>query len=220
MNRKSFFLLLIFSMVVLAVSAQHLFSGTIKYKVTYPANASSPIIASLPSSIDMQISGNKAKFELSLPNGKQTIIINGDESSVTRLIDLKEGKFYIKKTKEELGQGPVPVTVPLKESRTIAGFNCKGAEVTSTDKGGKTDKGNFYYSEELGANNIYFNTSAKGIKGILLDFEYTISGVIMQMSAQEVNPSKISGRTFDIPSDYQETTEAKIQQMRQAKKKK
>lgn len=221
MNKQVIFALLIFTASVLTVSAQsHYFTGIINYKITYPAGTSTQMSAALPSTIGMQISGNKARFEMTLPNGKQTFLINGDDMTVTRLLDVAEGKFFIKKTREEIMQGAVPITVPLNDTKTISGYKCKAAEISATDKGGKVQKSTVFYSEELGNNNIYFNTSAKAIKGIMLEFSYNALGVSMQLSADGVNPGRISNNVFDIPSEYQETTEAKLQQLRQANKKK
>jgi len=221
MSRSIFITLLLVVTSVFAATAQSKsFTGTITYKITYPASASSPLIAALPTSINMQVSGNKAKFEITLPNGKQTIIANGDEISVTRLIENAEGKFFIKKTKEEFKKEATAVATPLKETKTVAGQKCKGAELTVTDKGGRTQKSKVFYSDELGVNNIYFNTVAKSIKGIMLDFDYAALGTAMHLTATQITPGRISNKTFEIPSGYKEITEAQLQQMRQARKNK
>jgi hypothetical protein len=217
---------LLFTLIVLAVSTfsstaqTKKFTGTINYKITYPGNASSPLIASLPQNIEMQIAANKAKFDVALPNGKYTFIINGDDVTVTRLIDASEGKFFIKKTKEEFNKEELPVTMPLKETKTIAGYKCKSAEISVTDRGGKVQKSTVFYSEDLGTNNIYFNTDAKAIKGIMLDLDYTTMGVTMHLTASEITPGRVSNKTFEIPSDYVETTDVKLHQLKQANKKK
>lgn len=214
------------SVVIILLSAIQLvaqpkfFTGSITYKLTYPSSATGPLASALPSSVIMQISGNKARFELTLPNGKQTFIVNGDEISITRLMDIKEGKFYIKKTREEFLNEEPPTVMALKETKSVAGYACKSAEISAKDRGGKVQKSKVFYSEELGNNNIYFNTIAKGVKGILLDFDYNGMMIPMHMTATEITPGRISNKTFEIPSDYKETTEAKLQQMRQANKSK
>jgi len=221
MTRSILFSLILLAVSVYSVTAQtKKFTGTINYKITYPGNSSSPMIASLPQSIDMQIAGNKARFDLTLPNGQYVFIINGDENSVTRLIDAAEGKFFIKKTKEEFIQGEQPTTLPLKETKTIAGYKCKSAEISATDRGGKVQKSNVFYSEDLGTNNIYFNTDAKAVKGIMLDMDYSTMGVTMHLTAAGVSPGRVSNKTFEIPSGYTETTETKLHQLKQANKKK
>ena len=177
------------------------------------------MLKSLPSTIEMQIAGNKAKFDLVLPNGKYSFIINGDEISVTRLIDMSEGKFFIKKTSEDFAKETPPITLPSKESKSIAGFKCKSADITATDHG-RTNESKVFYTDELGTNNIYFNTDAKAVKGILLDLDYNTMGFLLHLTATNVKPGRVSNKTFDIPSGYVETTETKLQQLRQTNKKK
>lgn len=221
MNRTFFLTFILAIGIALTSFAQNKnFTGTINYKIVYPGGATGPLAAALPQSISMQIAGNKCKFELTLPNGKQTFIVNGDEVSVTRLLEMAEGKYFIKKTKEEFEQKEAPIIVPAKETKTVAGYKCKSSEINVKDRGGKLQKSIVFYSEELGTNNIYFNTIAKGIKGILLDFDYSGLGVAMHLTATEVVPGRVSNKIFEIPAGYTETTEAKLQQMRQANKSK
>lgn len=220
MTQRSLLTLFMALTIGLGAFAQKMFTGTINYKITYPANLTGPLAASLPSTISMQISANKARFEVTLPNGKQTFIVNGDEISVTRLMDLAEGKFYIKKTREEFQKDEAPSFLAAKEVKTVAGYKCKSGEISFKDRGGKVQKATVYYSDELGVNNIYFNTVAKSVKGILLDFDYSGLGFPMHLTATEVLAGRISNKTFEIPSEYKQTTEAQLQQLRQANKKK
>jgi hypothetical protein len=221
MTRSFLLTLVLFVGAAFSVSAQnHTFTGSIKYQITYPGNTNSAMISKLPQTVEMIISGNKSKFDLTLPNGKYTFITNGDETTFTRLIDATEGKFFIKKRKEEIMVGEPPITVPTPEVKTIAGYKCKSVEITTTERGGKTQKSNAFYSADLGTNNIYFNTSAKAVKGILLDMDYTAMGITMHLTATEVNPGRVSNKNFEIPSDYTETTEVKLHQLKQANKQK
>ena len=194
------------------------FTGKITYRITYPAASSNPMIAALPTTLEMQISGDKARTELTLPFGKNTLIINGDNQTVIHLVDNESGKFFVKKTKEDFNKSAVkPTIVPLKETKKVAGQNCKASEVNST-LGAKATKAKIYYSEELGNNNIYFNTDFRSISGILLDFEYTIMGIPVQLSAISVEPGRVSNKLFETPSGYTETTEAKLREMRRPSK--
>lgn len=189
------------------------FTGTVKYRVTYPAATSNPMIASLPTTLEMQISGNKARTEMMLSFGKNTFIINGDELTITRLVDLESGKYFVKKTKADFNMPTSPMIVTLKETKQIAGQNCKAAEVSMVS-GGKATKTKVYYSDELGTNNIYFNTNVRSVDGIMMEFEYNIMGIPVQLSAVSVEPGRVSNKLFEIPSGYTETTEAKLREMR------
>jgi hypothetical protein len=194
------------------------FTGTVTYRVTYPAATSNPMIASLPTTLVMQIAGNKARTEIMLPFGNNTFIMNGDEQTIVRLIDMENGKYFIKKTKADFNMTTTPLVVPLNETKKIAGQNCKTAEVNIVS-GGKSTKTKVYYSEELGGNNIYFNTNVRSLKGIMLEFEYNIMGIPVQLSAISVEPGRVSNKSFEIPSGYTETTEAKLRELKGPAKK-
>ncbi|MFZ4546004.1 MAG: hypothetical protein ACOYN4_01135 [Bacteroidales bacterium] len=195
------------------------FTGTITYKITYPANAVNPIVATLPTTLDMQISANKAHIEMALPFGKNTFIMNGDEMTIYRLVEMESGKYFVKRTKEDFNKGNVtPMIMPLKETKKIAGQNCKASEVNMVTSG-KTIKSKIFYSEELGSNNIYFNTNVRSVAGIMLEFEYNIMGIPVQLTAISVQPGRVSNKLFEIPAGYTETTEAKLREMARPAKK-
>jgi len=194
------------------------FTGTITYRITYPSNASNPMIASLPTTLEMQIAGNKARTEMMLPFGNNVFIINGDDFIVTRLVDMESGKYFVNKTKADFEMKSAPSIVQLKETKNIAGYTCKAAEINIVN-GTKSTKTKIYYSEELGTNNIYFNTDVRSVSGIMLEFEYMLMGIPVQLSAISVNPGRVSNKVFEIPSGYTETTEAKLRELRGPMKK-
>jgi hypothetical protein len=214
----AFLLLLMPAVVIFAQGNTKKFTGTITYRITYPASTTNPMIASLPTTLEMQIAGNKARTEMKLPSGTNTIIINGDDFTVVRLVDMENGKYYIKKTKADFNMTKAPMIMPLNETKKVAGQNCKASEINVVN-GNKTTKSKIYYSEELGTNNIYFNTEVRSISGIMLEFEYTIMGIPVQLSAISVSPGRISNKLFEIPSGYTATTEANLRQIKNAAKK-
>jgi hypothetical protein len=214
----AFLLFLMPAVVLFAQGNKKLFTGTITYRITYPATTTNPKIASLPTTLEMQISGNKARTEMKLPSGTNTIIMNGDDFTVTKLVDMESGKYFIKKTKADFNMTSAPMIKPLNETKKVAGQNCKASEINVVS-GNKTTKSKIYYSDELGTNNIYFNTEVRSISGIMLEFEYNIMGVPVQLTAISVNPGRVSNKLFEIPSGYTETTEANLRQIKNAAKK-
>jgi hypothetical protein len=211
-------LFLLPAVVIFAQGNTKKFTGTITYRITYPASTTNPMIASLPTTLEMQIAGNKARTEMKLPSGTNTIIINGDDFTTVRLVDMESGKYYIKKTKADFNMAKAPMIKPLNETKKIAGQNCKASEINVVS-GNKTTKSKIYYSEELGTNNIYFNTEVRSISGIMLEFEYNIMGIPVQLSAISVTPGRISNKLFEIPAGYTATTEANLRQIKNAAKK-
>lgn len=215
---KSLIILTIVALIIpfSAITAQNTnkFTGTITYQITYPNAANNPMVSQLPTKLEMKISGNKAYTDMVLPYGKNAFIINGDENSIIRLVNLEKGNYFIKKTKEDFKGVAVPLISKLKETKTIAGLKCSAAEINTSTPNGQTTKRKVYYSEELGDNNIYFNTEVKSVKGILLEFEYNLMGMPVQLTAISVKPGRISNKDFEMPKGYTETTEAKLREMR------
>lgn len=187
------------------------FSGTITYQITYPNAANNPMVAQLPTKLEMKISGNKFYTEMVLPFGKNAFILNGDEPSMIRLINLEKGNYFIKKAKEDIKNPAAAVITKTKENKTIAGIKCSAAEVSIP---GQPNKRKVYFSEELGDNNIYFNTDLRAIKGILLEFDYNLMGMPVQLTAVSVNAGRVSNKEFDMPKGYTETTEAKLRELK------
>ncbi len=214
----AFFLFCLPATALFAQGNTKKFTGTVTYRITYPASTTNPMIAALPTTLEMQISGNKARTEMMLPFGNNTFIMNGDDFTVTRLVDLDNGKYFVKKTKDDFKMVTTPMVVPLKETKKIAGQNCKSSEVNIVSAG-KTTKNKVFYSDELGTNNIYFNTNIRSISGIMLEFEYTIMNIPVQLTAISVSPGRVSNKVFEIPSGYTETTEAKLREMKGPMKK-
>jgi len=221
MKRNLIIATLLFCLPAAALIAQQStkkFTGTITYRITYPNASSNPMIASLPTTLEMQISGNKARTEMMLPFGNNIFIINGDDFTITRLVEMESGKYFVKKTKDDFKMTTTPMITALKETKNIAGQNCKASEINMVNAN-NTTKSKIYYSEELGSNNIYFNTNVRSIPGIMLEFEYNLMGMPVQLSAISVNPGRVSNKLFEIPSGYTETTEAKLRELRGPMKK-
>lgn len=188
------------------------FSGTIVYKITYPNAANNPMAAQLPTTLEMKISGNKAYTEMVLPYGKNSFIINGDEPSIIRLVNLEQGNFFIKKSKDDFKAAATAMLTKTKETKTIAGIKCLTVELNSPAS--QSNKRKVYYSEELGDNNIFFNTDLRTLKGIPLEFEYNLMGMSVQLTATSVKAGRVSNKDFEMPKGYTETTEAKLREMR------
>jgi hypothetical protein len=126
---------------------------------------------------------------------------------------MESGNYFVKKTKEDFVMKNTPMIVPLKETKNIAGQNCKASEINFVN-GDKSTKSKIYYSDDLGTNNIYFNTDIRSISGIMLEFEYNLMGIPVQLSAISVSPGRVSNKLFEIPSGYTETTDAKLRELR------
>jgi hypothetical protein len=187
------------------------FTGTITYNIIYPPNTTPAVAAQLPKTITMLIAGNKVKAGATFGPMKQTFIKNADTKTVTTLVERDGRKVAMTKSKEqmaaELASDKAPSTQALKETKKIAGHNCKSAEVNYQDKRGQAHKTIVYYSDELGANNLNFDNQYRGIKGIPLELELVLHGIPMKLVASSVSSGRVSNKEFEIPKDFEMLTD-------------
>lgn len=206
-------ILVVLFLVKLNSNAQtaKVFTGTITYNITYPPNTAPNVAAQLPKTITMLIAGNKVKAGGTFGPMKQTFIKNADARTVTTLVERDGRKVVMNKSKEqmaaEMASDKAPATKDLKETKKIAGFNCKSAEVNYLDKRGQAHKTIVYYSEELGTNNLNFDNQYRGIKGIPLELELVLHGIPMKLVASSVAPGRVSNKEFETPKDFEVLTD-------------
>jgi GLPGLI family protein len=112
-------------------------------------------------------------------------------------IAVNQTKEEIEKNKAEAGLQD-PIIKILDETKVIAGYKCKKAEVTTGEEVIEV-----YYTEEIavpaGMND---DNGFKGINGMLMQYTINQQGMIMTMTAKEVKKAKVKGGLFLIPDDY------------------
>ena len=193
------------------------FTGTITYNITYPPNTAPNIAAQLPKTITMFIAGNKVKAGANFGPMKQTFIKNADARTVTTLVERDGRKVVMTKSKEdlnkELASDKAPAVQVLKETKKVAGYSCKTAEVNYMDKRGQAHKTIVCYSDELGNNNLNFDNQYRGINGIPLELELTMHGIPMKLVASSVSPGRVSNKEFETPKDFEVVTEQQFKEM-------
>jgi len=193
------------------------FTGTITYNITYPPNTAPNIAAQLPKTITMFIAGNKVKAGANFGPMKQTFIKNADARTVTTLVERDGRKVVMTKSKEdlnkELASDKAPAVQVLKETKKVAGYSCKTAEVNYMDKRGQAHKTIVCYSDELGNNNLNFDNQYRGINGIPLELELTMHGIPMKLIASSVSPGRVSNKEFETPKDFEPVTEQQYKEM-------
>lgn len=149
------------------------------------------------------IKGNHARIEASMmENMESVVLVDGTKNEVTTLTTMggnKMGYVFTTKDMEKYNTSKTTVTMS-KETKTIAGYLCKKAEIT-TENGGKVD---CYFTEQLGISNItaLSNPVFKDIKGVLLEYKINEGGFNIHCIAKEVKKEKIDDLKFAVPKDY------------------
>jgi len=194
------------------------FSGIITYKISYPGmDVDASMAAMMPKMATLSVKGHMSKFEISMGQmGKQIQIIDGDEKTVTTVMDMMGQKFYYVETDEEINadEGAENVMVDIKdETKEIAGYECQKAVVTVKDAGEEM-MFTIFFTEEIGSSALNIdNPYFKDIPGAMLEFEIDTGAGTMKMEAISVDKKKLADSEFEVPEGYEEKTSAEIEQM-------
>lgn len=196
------------------------FKGVITYEISYPGNSfDAATLAQLPKLVTATIGEKKSKVELNAGMYSQITYSDAEAMTVQTLMDVMGQKFLMKQTKEEIAKeiakNPNPKIVIGAETKKIAGYDCKKADITTIDpeQGDKEITISVFFSEELRNDNANFEGHFRGLTGTPLAYQLDMGGMKMQFTATSVKQQKVSDKDFEIPSGYKEVTKEELQQM-------
>lgn len=185
------------------------FTGTIKYAITYEGEIDAATRSQLPSELVLTIGDGKVRNEqatpmysvisiLDLNNGIRTAMFDGmgmkiaGQGEDTSL--LKESEF------------PEEMIIDVKyveESKMIAGYKSKKAEITVEDQTMEV----FYTDEIITPKKANLNPVFEKINGTIMQFSMNAGGDInMIMTAKEIKKGKPKNHLFQVPDDYEKVT--------------
>ena len=210
---------ILFLMVFLgpaAIMALKPFEGVITYNITYPdSKFTESQLQMFPKIFTVSVKGTKARTELIMGMmGNQITINDCNENTVINLIDVMGQKYYTKKTSQdiekEIAKEPAAKVVLTNETKTIAGYTCKKAIVTTEEDGEKTTL-EVFFTTEIGGKGANFDSPLyKDIDGVMMEFLMKTPQFMMKFSASSVERKSIASKDFEIPSDYKLTTEEEL----------
>lgn len=220
---KRIFSFLMVAAIIMGLSANAFskdFKGVITYKITFPGMDIDPSMAAMmPKVATLAIRGDLSKFEISMGQmGKQMSIVNGTEKTVTTCMDMMGQKFFYVQDEEAINEelGDVEnVDFQIKdETKEIAGYECKKAQVTINNDGNEM-MFTIYFTEEIGTSRMNFNNPYfKDVPGAMLEFEIdTGGGQRMKMEAVSVDKKNVADSEFEVPEGYEEKTQKELEQM-------
>jgi GLPGLI family protein len=191
------------------------FRGVINYKVSYPdSKMEASQQAMLPQTIKVSLSGNKTRIEVAMASLSQIILLDSDQKTTTILLDLMGQKVAMKPNKKtERTDSKEPVIKILPETKEIAGFLCKKAEISFGDEKSKATPLIVYYTESIGNNKIFYENEYRTLPGIPMEFQYKMQGMNMLLTASSVEKGKVTNREFEVPSEYKEMTPEQLREM-------
>jgi GLPGLI family protein len=205
------FSLITFSLFNNLAFAQKGFEGAIIYGIEYEdlPEEMEAMKAMLPSETTIKIKGSKTRTEQSMGMGSTTSIMDGKNNSLITLMDMMGNKVAIRNdlNKEEKDNAAEVVNIDyIDETKEIAGYKCKKAEIKIEDQ---EDVIVVYYTEEI--NTVDTKSQYKGLKGFPMSYEINTPEMKMIMTVKEVKKGKISAEEFTIPEAYEEMTMEEFQ---------
>jgi len=213
-------LLFAFTGKTFAQKSDKLFKGVITFEISFPDNNfDAATLAQLPKLMTMTVGETKSKTELDAGMFSQNTISDAEAKTSVTLMDVMGQKIMIKKTKEEIEQeiakSPAPKIITSTETKEIAGYTCKKAEITTTDpdQGDKEITFTVYYSDQLGNDKLNFEGLFRGLNGLPLEYNIDANSMKMKFTATEVKKQKVSDKDFAIPDGYKEVTKEELQNM-------
>lgn len=190
------------------------FKGVINYKISYPeAKMDASQAAMMPQNMKVSLNGNKSKVEINMASMSQIILMDADAKTTTVLIDMMGQKVALKPKDKSGNNAKVPVVNVTSETKEIAGFVCKKAEIHFGDEKSMASPMIVYFTEAIGDNKIFYDNEYSTLPGIPMEFQYKMQGMNMFLTANSVEKGKVSNRDFEVPSDYKEMTPEELRQM-------
>jgi len=139
--------------------------------------------------------------------------ISVDDKGMTMLMEQMGNKIAVKQTKEEMEKAEAkskdkpadPKIEYTEEVKTIAGYECKKANITTVGKDKKEEKIEMWYCEKFENPNKdgkgRGQNIMKGLKGMPFEYSGGQGGMKFKMVAKEVSVDPVSDTKFDLSTE-------------------
>jgi len=154
----------------------------------------------LPSEMIVYITKGHVRIEQKTMMGDQNVITDTKAKTTVLLMNMMGKKMAITMNDDGKEQ-PTPTIVYSKETKTIAGYECKKAIYTTKDQAGEEQELEVFYTEEIPSE---ANDKLPGLKGYPLEYSINAQGMLMTLAAKSVSKEKVSKKLFEIPEGYEE----------------
>ncbi len=193
--------------------AQKPLIGKIDYEIKYENVPQEYAMYMQNSEMTMYISKEKSRSDMNMGFGQITTVSDLNAKSAMVMSNMMGNKFVYKITDDESkrmsGNTPDPVIKYIDETKEIAGYKCKKAEITTENKDGEEMVTTVFYSEELvPPTSRYGRTDFKGLKGLLMESSTAMdNGITMIMRVKKVDLTEQNASVFNPSTEgYQEKT--------------
>jgi GLPGLI family protein len=193
------------------------FEGKVVYDLSFPGlEIDATQAAMLPKESVVYIKQGRSRTEMSMGMGMSTTVLSDPKTkTATLLYDMMGTKMAMKTTEEDRKkeqQQPEPTVTVTNETKDIAGYKCKKAEVKLNDA--ENTSMIVYYSPDLATKDInWYQGPMKVVDGFPMEYEMKQQGLTMRFSAKTVSKENVDEAKFTVPADYKQTTKEEMQQM-------
>jgi GLPGLI family protein len=192
------------------------FEGTITYAISFEGSGLPPEALTMLNGAESitYIKGDKRRTDMNMAIQSTTAIMDAKSKQIVTLMDIMGQKYLIRMNeadlKKEEASAPQTSIKYLEETKMIAGYKCKKAEVTVKSKDGKEELVNVYYTDEIPASDM--KSAYKGLKGFPMEFTMNQGGIKMAFTTKSVSKEPVPDSKFEIPKEgYKETTMEEFQ---------
>lgn len=177
------------------------FEGKLVYSLTYedlPAEYEA-YASMFPKEMTMYVKGEKSRTEQPGSMGNTITIVDSKARTMFIIMDMMGMKNAYKMTSEDMDKQKAstekPVITYSDETKTIAGYSCKKAEITQD---GVTST--VYYTEEIPSG---YSKNFGDLKGFPMEYTIKANGLTVVTEVKSVNAEKISDKYFTVPDGYE-----------------
>lgn len=197
------------------LSAQ-IFEGIVVYTISFENSGLPPeAIAMLKGAESVvYIKGEKRRIDMNTAMQSTATIVDGKAKTVITAMDIMGQKYLIKMNESDLNkekaEAPVTSIKYLDETKVIAGYKCKKAEVTMKMKEGKEQTFIVFYTDQIPTSDT--KNVFEGLKGMPLEYSISQGGVNMTFSTKSIEKTPVPDSKFELDkAGYKETTLEELQ---------
>lgn len=198
-----------------ATAQKSTFEGTIKYAISFdvPGMSAQELKAVGDYESTTYIKGDNRRTDfMQGKDNTSSLVENLPAKEFVKLYDVKKHKFMQHEKLEDIDKEQLQVTdiKYLAETKTIAGYACKRADVTIRQKDGKDQTVTVYYTEEIPLSTM--QNTFKGLKGFPMQYSMSVSIAKIVYTVASVSKASVPDSKFVIPaSGYKEVTDEELQ---------
>lgn len=177
--------------------------GVAHYKVTYPSLKADmrKYAHVLPATMQFTFRHHLFMSEVRTAASFSKTIGDARSKDLTILAELKDRKIMVRRSGYNYEEPKPRVFVTLtSETKQIAGYTCKKAEVVMLDYENKTTMSSIWYCDSIGSPLHGYEPLYPEIKGLLMEYTVNQGGIEMVYTVTHVESKPIDKSVFDIPA--------------------